>query len=67
MVNPGLPTQSHVHDVLRLERRLPQIARVGIVTAVLPQLPDRIDNSADRSAELMLSRHRYFVFTQRIA
>jgi hypothetical protein len=42
-------------------------ARAGTVTVRLPQSPERMEDSLDRSAASMLSRHRYFDFTQRIA
>jgi len=46
---------------------LSQIARAGTVVARAPQLPDRIVESRERSAELMLSRQRYFTCTHWMA
>ena len=52
---------------VRQGRGLNQRARLGTLTFFLPQSPDRIDDNFARSAESMLSRQRYFVFTKRMA
>ena len=44
-----------------------QMARAGTVAARAPQVPERIEESRERSAESMLSRQRYFTCTHWMA
>jgi hypothetical protein len=52
---------------LSAARRPGQMARAGTVVARDPQLPDRIEESLERSAESMLRRQRYFTVTHWMA
>src|SRR5450759_3388635 len=58
-------------DVTGCQRARPgstgQMARTGTAVARDPQLPERIEESRVRSAELMLSRQRYFTCTHWMA
>jgi hypothetical protein len=44
-----------------------QMARAGTVAVRDPQLPDKIEERRERSAESMLSRQRYFTCTHWMA
>ena len=53
--------------VFLMIQRPAQMALTGNVVAWDPQLPDRIEESRERSAELMLSRQRYLTCTHWVA